>query len=236
MIPWLDTPVEFPPVEEALQEPNGLLAAGGDLSPHTLLAAYQHGIFPWYQSPDPILWWAPNPRCVVFPERLHVSRSMARLLRKNPWQIRCNTAFSTVMRACAMPRDYTDDTWINENLIAAYTALHHAGYAHSVEVWQHDKLVGGLYGVALGRVFFGESMFSLLSNTSKYAFIHLVRTLQQAEFALIDCQVASNHLHSLGAENISGEQFQQILQQNIPQTPLFSPWEALNHEPRFTNS
>lgn len=235
MIPWLDSPVEFPPINKALQEPNGLLAAGGDLSAETLLTAYHHGIFPWYQSPDPILWWAPNPRFVVFPERVHISSSMKKLLRKNPWQIRCDTAFSAVMRACAMPRDYTDDTWINEELIAGYTALHRKGYAHSVEVWQEDKLIGGLYGVALGRVFFGESMFSLLSNSSKYAFIHLAHTLNRAGFALIDCQVASNHLHSLGAENISGEKFQQLLQQNTQLAPLFSPWDVLNDEPRFTN-
>lgn len=236
MIPWLDSPIEFPPVSEALQEPNGLLAAGGDLSAATLLKAYQHGIFPWYQAPDPILWWAPNPRFIVFPESVHMSKSMGKLLRKNPWQIRCDSAFSTVMRACALPRDYTDDTWINEELIAGYTDLHQAGYAHSVEVWDQEKLIGGLYGVALGRVFFGESMFSLVSNASKYAFIHLSQALKQAGFALIDCQVASNHLHSLGAEEIEGALFQQLLHENIQQAPLFSPWEALHNEPRFTNT
>lgn len=231
MIPWLDTPVRFPPANTALDEPNGLLAAGGDLSVATLLNAYQQGIFPWYEPPDPILWWTPNPRTVLFPEQLHISRSLAKTLRNNPFVITCDQAFTQVMQHCAAPRDYTDNTWISSDMVQAYTRLHQQGSAHSVEAWQNDKLVGGLYGVAIGQVFFGESMFSLVSNASKVAFVHLVQSLQQSGFQIIDCQVASKHLHSLGAIEIDREQFLKILAQATRLPPLSSPWEQLN-EPR----
>lgn len=225
MIPWLDPqrPV-FPDPATALRDPDGLLAAGGNLSADTLLAAYRRGIFPWYAPPDPILWWSPDPRAVLIPDRLHVSRSMHKLIKRRPFTVSCDQAFREVMLHCAAPRRYTADTWISDEMIAAYTRLHQLGYAHSVEVWQQDRLVGGLYGLAIGRVFFGESMFSRVDNASKYAFILLARQLQQAGFALIDCQVASAHLQSLGACTLPRAEFQLRLQQAIDQPPLFSPW------------
>lgn len=211
-IPWLSlTSYEFPPLDNALDEPNGLLAAGGDLHPGRLLAAYKQGIFPWYNPEDPILWWSPQPRTVVFPSQLHISRSLEKWLRKAPYRITFDHAFSEVMHACAAPRDADGGTWINSELIASYTRLHQLGYGHSVEVWQNDTLVGGLYGLAIGKLFFGESMFSRADIASKIGFVHLVQQLQRWEFQLIDCQVASEHLHSLGAEDISRHQFQKML-------------------------
>lgn len=229
MIRWLDPDhVYFPPVTKALKEPNGLLAAGGNLTVPTLLTAYRNGIFPWYEPPDPILWWSPDPRAVLFPEQLHISHSMQKLLRKAPFTLSCDQAFTDVMHGCAAPRNYTQHTWISNDMIDAYTALHQAGYAHSVEVWQGQQLVGGLYGVAIGCAFFGESMFSKTDNASKFGFIALVQVLQQAGFQLIDCQLASQHLHSLGATNISRADFQLSLHQAVQCQPVFSPWDRLN--------
>ena len=207
---------DFPATFKALDEPNGLLAFGGDLSPARILAAYSLGIFPWFNPGDPILWWSPNPRTVIFPKQLHISKSLHKTLRKELYSVTFDQCFSNVMRACAAPRTHMNvggdnGTWISEEIITAYTALHHCGIAHSVEVWQGDKLVGGLYGIALGKIFFGESMFSRADNASKVGFAHLVHQLQQWNFQLIDCQVANDHLFSLGAVEITREEFQQLL-------------------------
>lgn len=211
-IPWLHPHHhQFPDPASALDDPNGLLAVGGDLTPERILAAYQQGIFPWFNPGEPILWWSPSPRTVVFPTDLHISKSLRKTLRKAIYRVSFDTCFSDVMRACAAPRAYTDGTWITEDIIEGYTALHHQGYAHSVEVWLGDELVGGLYGIALGKVFFGESMFSRADNASKVGFTHLVQQLLEWDFRLIDCQVANEHLFSLGAVEIQREVFQKIL-------------------------
>lgn len=229
MIPWLDEKqISFPPVETALQEPNGLLAAGGNLFPQTLLQAYRLGIFPWYADPDPILWWSPEPRCVLSPGDVHISKSMQKLIRHHPFSVTCDTAFKDVMTACSQPRDYTDETWITDDMLQAYCDLHDLGHAHSIEVWQDKELVGGIYGIAIGAAFFGESMFSRVSNSSKVAFISLCQSLERAGFTLIDCQVESPHLKTLGAYNITRQDFQQRLKDAI-NTPLqHQPWDSLS--------
>lgn len=196
----------FPPVEKS--ESDGLLAVGGDLSPERLLMAYSSGIFPWYNDDEPILWWSPNPRMVLFPAELKVSKSMKQVLRRDKFTVTFDTAFEQVINACAtVYRDGQWDTWIVPDMIAAYTQMHKLGHAHSVEVWREDKLVGGLYGIAIGKVFCGESMFSLESNASKTGFITLVQWLQAKGFGLIDCQVHTPHLESLGAKEIPRERF-----------------------------
>ncbi|CDI90940.1 leucyl/phenylalanyl-tRNA-protein transferase [Pseudomonas aeruginosa PA38182] len=198
MLTWLSrTDFDFPPLDKALQEPNGLLAAGGDLNPQRLVAAYRHGCFPWYQDGQPILWWSPDPRTVLFPDELHVSRSLAKCLRQQRFEVTFNRDFRAVIQACAAPRDYADGTWITTPMQLAYQELHLRGIAHSVEVWQERQLVGGLYGLAMGRLFFGESMFSRADNASKVGFVTLVRHLRDAGFVLIDCQMPTRHLHSL---------------------------------------
>lgn len=225
-IPWLHPHrYEFPPPATALDEPEGLLAAGGDLSPARILAAYQQGIFPWFNPGEPILWWSPNPRTVLYPEQLHISRSLRKILRQGIYRVSLDTAFAQVMEACAQPRPGASGTWISQEIIAAYTQLHHQGVAHSVEVWRGETLVGGLYGIALGRMFFGESMFSRADNASKVGFAHLVRQLQLWNFPLIDCQVANEHLFSLGAVEISREAFQQMLLDFTHRSTLPGPWE-----------
>ncbi|MGH1450896.1 MAG: leucyl/phenylalanyl-tRNA--protein transferase [Pseudomonadaceae bacterium] len=206
----------FPPHHRALAEPEGLLAAGGDLSPERLLSAYAQGIFPWYQDGQPLLWWSPNPRTILYPARLHVSRSMQKFMRRTDLVITLDRSFAEVISACAQPRTYTDGTWITAEMQRAYCHLHQLGHAHSVEVWDGAELVGGLYGVALGKVFFGESMFSRRSNASKAAFIFLVRHLQSWGYELIDCQMPTDHLFSLGAESISREAFVDQLQRLGP--------------------
>ena len=224
MLPWMDPGAEnFPPSNRALDEPNGLIAAGGDLSAGQLLAAYRRGIFPWYGEGQPILWWTPTPRLVLFPEKLHISRSMVKLLRQQTFTVTTDRCFQAVMRNCANPRPGQNGTWISDEMINAYCRLHEAGYAHSVEVWHDEALVGGLYGIAIGPVFFGESMFSRTSNASKVAFIHLVTGLRHAGFHMIDCQVYTQHLASLGATEISREAFEQRLPAAGAQ-PL--PWPA----------
>jgi leucyl/phenylalanyl-tRNA--protein transferase len=211
-IPWLKPDsYEFPDPANALDEPEGLLALGGDLSPERILAAYHHGIFPWFNPGDPILWWSPSPRTVVFPDKLHISRSLRKTLRQEIYRVTFDNCFRDVMIACAAPRHYADGTWISDDIIAGYCALHERGFAHSVEVWDGETLVGGLYGIALGRIFFGESMFSRADNASKVGFAHLVRQLRAWGFQLIDCQVANDHLFSLGAVEIPREEFQQML-------------------------
>jgi leucyl/phenylalanyl-tRNA---protein transferase len=219
MIPWLRGDAPFPPVSKALRSPNGLLCAGGELTPQRLLEAYRHGIFPWFSEGDPILWWSPDPRMVLFPDELKVSRSLGKTLRRGIYETRVDTVFREVMQACAEPRDGQHGTWIMPEMIAAYTKLHHMGFAHSVESWQDGKLVGGLYGLALGKVFFGESMFMRAPDASKVALVRLVERLRAQGVRLIDCQQATGHLASLGAREIPRKEFSQILEESI-QYPL----------------
>ena len=214
MLWFLDEKIWFPPVEEALED--GLLAAGGGLEPERLLLAYRSGIFPWYDEGEP-LWWCPDPRFVLYPEELQVSKSMKQLLKRNAFHFTVNKAFTDVILNCrAAERKGQDGTWITEDIVAAYTKLHEMGYAHSAEVWQDGELVGGLYGIRMGKVFFGESMFSLVSNASKYAFIKWVELLQAEGTTLIDCQVYTEHLESLGARMITRKDFIAQLQRLIP--------------------
>lgn len=216
MIPWLDPySTDFPPVDDALDDPNGLLAAGGDLSAPRLIEAYRRGIFPWFNPGEPILWWSPDPRCTLIPAQIHLSRSLRKAIRKTEFEITFDQAFPEVVSACAAPRSYSDDTWISDQMLQAYTALHHQGYAHSVELWQDGKLTGGLYGIAMGRLFFGESMFSRTTNASKIAFAFFARQLEKWGYALIDCQIENDHLTSLGASTISRTEFQRYLQNNL---------------------
>jgi len=204
----------FPPVHLATEE--GLLAVGGDLSPERLLLAYRNGIFPWYNPGEPILWWSPDPRLVLFPEELHVSRSLRRVLRRKTFQVTFNTRFREVIAACARAKRPTGEgTWITAEMEAAYCRLNDMGYAHSVESWQDGRLVGGLYGIALGRCFFGESMFTRTSNASKVAFVTLVRRLQALDFKLIDCQVHTQHLTSFGAREIPRKEFLKRIQEGV---------------------
>ena len=207
---------DFPSTEGALREPNGLLAAGGDLGPARLLAAYRRGIFPWYEEPQPVLWWSPDPRTVLFPAELHISRSLRRRLRQDRLALAVDQRFNEVMRACAEPRKDGLGTWIGTDMLRAYTALHYRGLAHSIEVLgPGGELVGGLYGIALGRVFFGESMFSRSTDASKVALVALVDILRRGDYALIDCQVGNPHLRSLGARELDRLDFEQRLAQNI---------------------
>ena len=202
MIPWIDEAAPFPPVDSALRRPNGLLCAGGDLSPERLLAAYRRGIFPWYGEGEPILWWSPDPRMVLFPAEFRRSRSLARSLRRGGYTVRLDTAFAEVIHACSLPRPGQDGTWITPQMQQAYCRLHTLGHAHSVETWIDGRLAGGLYGVAIGRAFFGESMFTRVTDASKIALAHLARYLERRGFAVIDCQMKTAHLASLGAREI----------------------------------
>jgi len=226
MLTWLQRDsLTFPPLEKALREPNGLLAAGGDLRPERLIAAYRHGCFPWYQDGQPLLWWSPDPRTVLFPSELHVSRSLRKVIRQGHFQVTFDRAFAEVIRACAAPRDYADGTWITTPMQQAYIDLHERGVAHSVEVWQDQQLVGGLYGLAMGRLFFGESMFSRADNASKVGFVSLVERLEAWQFELIDCQMPTQHLHSLGARAISRQAFADYLARFLDQ-PSPADWRA----------
>ena len=207
MIGWLNPGDPFPSADTALTDPNGLLCAGLEVTPTLVLAAYERGIFPWYSEGQPVLWWSPDPRMVLRPQNFRLHRSLRKSLQHCDYDIRVDTSFEAVMRACADPRPEQGGTWISEAIIAAYTALHHAGFAHSVETWMDGELVGGLYGIALGRVFFGESMFVRRTDASKIAFAHLVTQLKRWQFELIDCQQETEHLASLGAGPISRKQF-----------------------------
>jgi leucyl/phenylalanyl-tRNA---protein transferase len=255
LIPWLTDNAPFPPVEQALRSPNGLLAAGGELSETRLLEAYRHGIFPWFNTGEPVLWWSPDPRMVLIPGEFKTSHSLKKVLRRSAYVVRTDSAFEAVMRACAAPRDdrqggldettshstrlpkdgnqvagypapegsappYQAGTWIGEGMIEAYCALHRLGYAHSVEVWMADRLVGGLYGVSIGRMFYGESMFSLASNASKIALAHLAGQLHRWKFGMIDCQMNTPHLASLGAHVISRREFIARLQELVHCAPI----------------
>lgn len=229
MIPWLNPNDPFPPLESALREPNGLLAAGGDLSPQQLIEAYSRGIFPWFNPGEPVLWWSPDPRMVLFPGELKVSRSLRKTLKKRDYEVRVDTAFRQVMKACAAPRDGHGGTWITPAMIDAYTELHRLGLAHSVETWMEGKLVGGLYGVSLGRMFYGESMFSLATDASKIAFVHLVRQLERWGFGMIDCQMKTAHLASLGAREIPRAEFSQKLSELVNFPGINAAWQ-FDHE------
>jgi leucyl/phenylalanyl-tRNA--protein transferase len=197
----------FPDVSLAEREPNGLLAVGGDLSPQRLINAYIRGIFPWFSEGEPILWWSPDPRTVLFPEQIKISRSLKKTLKKERYRVSFDRDFQAVIEACAQPRESSPGTWLLPEMIEAYHTQHELGLAHSVEVWQDEELVGGLYGMAIGGVFFGESMFSRLPDTSKIALVHLSRTLQTWNFKMIDCQVYTQHLASLGAQEIPRRTF-----------------------------
>ncbi|HBU28343.1 MAG: leucyl/phenylalanyl-tRNA--protein transferase [Thiobacillus sp. GWE1_62_9] len=214
----------FPPVETALTDPNGLLAMGGDLSPARLLDAYRHGIFPWFNPGEPILWWSPDPRMVLVPGEVRVTRSLAKRIRNAGFELRIDTAFAEVMRGCAAPRDDAFGTWISPEMVAAYSRLFEAGYAHSVETWRDGRLVGGLYGVAIGRMFYGESMFSREPDASKVALVRLARQLQQWEFGLIDCQMETAHLASMGARTLPRALFVERLAELVNLPHLSGPW------------
>lgn len=209
MIPCLNPehPPAFPPVHKALRDPDGLLAAGGMLTPEWILSAYHRGIFPWFSENDPILWWSPNPRMVVIPGTERITPSLRKTLRRGAYEVRCDTAFPEVMAACAAPRSYADGTWIVEEIREAYCALHELGWAHSIETWVDGKLMGGLYGIAIGRVFFGESMFHRATDTSKIAFAHLLRLLTREGFSMLDCQMSTTHLASLGGREMPRSEF-----------------------------
>lgn len=204
---WLRPDDPFPPIEHALVAPNGLLAAGSDLSAPRLIAAYRRGIFPWYSEGQPVLWWSPDPRMVLFPEELKVSRSLAKALRNRSYEVRFDHDFDAVVRGCAAPRDGQPETWITPEMRTAYRRLYALGYAHSVETWIDGELAGGLYGVALGAAFFGESMFTRARDASKIALVHLVERLRAAGYAMIDCQMRTAHLASLGAREIPRAEF-----------------------------
>jgi leucyl/phenylalanyl-tRNA--protein transferase len=231
MIPWLEHGTPFPPVESALRNPDGLLAAGGDLSPERILDAYRRGIFPWYSEGDPILWWSPDPRMVLFPEELKISRSFAKTLRNRRYEIRFDSAFDQVMTGCAAPRKGEAGTWITAEMREAYLRLHRLGYAHSVETWIEGELAGGLYGVAAGRVFFGESMFARARDASKIALAALVAHIRSEGFALIDCQMRTRHLETLGARQIPRRRFSRLLEELVHYSRTPAAWSGAAHEP-----
>jgi leucyl/phenylalanyl-tRNA--protein transferase len=226
MLTWLTRDdLTFPALDRALRDPNGLLAAGGDLSPERLIAAYRHGCFPWYEQGQPILWWAPDPRMVLPPAELNVSRSLRKVMRQGRFTVTLDRDFPAVIRACAAPRTYAQGTWITPAIEQAYIELHKRGIAHSVEAWQGDELVGGLYGLAIGQLFFGESMFSRVTDASKVAFATLAEHLHKAGFVLIDCQMHTRHLESLGAREISRAAFTCYLKEYLDTpAPLKGAW------------
>lgn len=232
-LPWLDpmnAPV-FPCTSRALADPNGLLAAGGSLEADWLLAAYSEGIFPWYEQGQPVLWWAPDPRLVLEPGRVVVSRSLRKLIRKQIYRISFDTAFMSVIEACQNSGGRENATWITSEMKAAYVNLHKLGHAHSVEVWHDESLVGGLYGIALGKAFFGESMFSAQPNASKLALVALSQQLEARGFGLIDCQVHSDHLVSMGAEALSRRDFQEALTVLLSREEQLGPWKTPPNNP-----
>lgn len=225
---WLTEELTFPHPKYA--SPEGLLAAGGDLSPQRLLFAYENGIFPWYNEGEPILWWSPDPRFILYPSEIKVSKSMRQTFRKKKFRISFDEAFDQVIESCgAIPREGQNGTWLIEEMLVAYKELHRLGFAHSVETWEGDKLVGGLYGLSLGTCFFGESMFAKASNASKCALICLAKTLENKGFDLIDCQSETKHLRSMGARFINRTVFLDILEKNKNKKTIrggWSNWEA----------
>jgi leucyl/phenylalanyl-tRNA--protein transferase len=224
MLIHLSEELRFPPPRLASAE--GLLAIGGDLSAQRLMLAYKMGIFPWYSTGDPILWWSPDPRLVLFPEHFHVSRSLKRVLRKQTFRITFDTAFERVVAGCGAGRPDSDGTWIVPEMADAYQRLHHMGVAHSVEAWQGDRLAGGLYGVSLGGCFFGESMFSRAPNASKVALVALIRFIRKRGFDLVDCQVTSEHLLRLGAQEMPRKEFLNMLEVSMTRPTLTGKWKA----------
>lgn len=224
-LPWIDPEyLWFPPAEEALEEPDGLLALGGDLAPARLLYAYRHGIFPWFSDDQPILWWSPDPRCVLFPDEIHVSRSLRRTLNREHFRITTDQAFRRVIHLCGSTRP--EGTWITDDMEQAYLELHRQGHAHSIEAWTpRGELVGGLYGLSIGRCFFGESMFSLETNASKTILVHLCGQLQDSGYQVMDCQVESPHLLRMGARTIPRPDFLSILKENIDRPPQQAQWQ-----------
>lgn len=227
MIPWLESTDAFPPLERALVEPNGLLCAGGDLSPQRLVQAYRQGIFPWYAKGEPVLWWSPDPRMILVPSEFKVSRSLRRTLRAGGYRIRLDSHFQDVIRACARTRRKGQaGTWITAEMQAAYGTLHELGFAHTVETWVDDKLAGGLYGLAIGKMFYGESMFSHATDASKIALAHLTRFLDEQSFGLIDCQMNTPHLASLGARQIPRNEFIANLRKLTAIPPQHGRWPS----------
>jgi leucyl/phenylalanyl-tRNA--protein transferase len=217
---------QFPSVDEALDCPDGLLAAGGDLSTPRLLDAYRRGIFPWYEEGQPILWWSPDPRTVIFPEQFKVPRSLRKTLRSGRFEFTYDRDFAAVIQACAEPRRHQQGTWLTQAMMTAYCRLHEEGHAHSVECWHEGRLVGGLYGVAIGRVFFGESMFSRASDASKACLARLVQHLLDCEYRLVDCQVHSEHLERLGAIRIPRSDFSEMLERWCAEAPSPKAWST----------
>ena len=233
MIPWLGRDDPFPPLDNALKQPNGLLAAGADLSPQRLLSAYRQGIFPWYSQGEPILWWSPDPRMVLIPSELKISRSLAKTLRNREHEIRFDSAFDAVLQGCASrgaaaaaPDAATSGTWITDDMRAAYLRLHELGYAHCAETWIDGELAGGLYGVAIGRMFYGESMFTRVRDASKMAMVHLVRRLQRHGYGMIDCQMHTAHLASLGARAIPRRELSRRLQELVDYAATPAKWDS----------
>jgi len=229
-IPYQADPSDFPPLEQALDHPDGLLAIGGDLTPSRIMIAYRQGIFPWYSEDQPILWWSPSERMVLLPECLKISRSLKKAIRQNRFTLTCDQAFSQVVAACAGPRRHQRGTWITQEMFAAYCQLHQQGFAHSFESWYQDQLVGGLYGVVLGKVFFGESMFAHMTDASKVAFVYTVQHLQKWGYELIDCQVHTQHLHSFGAVEIPRHQYRALLDRLCEVEGYSGPWRFDSHE------
>jgi len=224
MIPWLGPGDPFPPVERALEEPNGLLAAGADLSEARLLDAYASGIFPWYSDGQPVLWWSPDPRMVLVPAELRIPRSLKKRLARRDYEVRADGAFEQVIRACAAPRRGQEGTWITEDMVEAYVRLHRSGHAHSVETWIGGQLAGGLYGVELGGMFYGESMFARAPDASKIALAHLARQLERRGCGLIDCQMTTPLLARFGAREIPRAEFMGRLKQLVRHTPAARAW------------
>lgn len=224
-LPWLDTKkLWFPDPSEALDDPDGLLAIGGDLSPDRLALAYRNGIFPWFSDDQPILWWSPNPRCVLFPREIHIARSLRRTLNRGHFTITADQSFARVIRLCAQTR--AEGTWITQDMIDSYSELHKRGVAHSIEVWNgKGELAGGMYGLGIGRCFFGESMFSLETNASRVLMVHLARQLEIWGYQLMDCQVESGHLLRMGARSIPRDKFLSILKASVDQPPDHKRWE-----------
>ncbi len=225
-----DPPEAFPDIESVPAEADGLVAAGGDLSSRRLLYAYRHGIFPWYEEGQPILWWSPDPRCILYPEAMHVSKTTRRAFQNSEFRIRFNSAFSEVIAGCAADRPGDPGTWITAEMVMAYERLHEEGWAHSIEVWTSEGLVGGLYGLAIGSMFFGESMFSRQTNASKAALFALCRVLHENDFVLFDCQVESPHVMTQGATLIPRQRFADLLKVACSPGAPFTKWpeEPLN--------
>ena len=229
---WIDPQLpadHFPDLQYALDDPNGLLAFGGDLSVERLIAAYERGIFPWYSKDEPILWWSPDPRSVIFPEKFKPSRSLKKTIKKRHFKVTLDTCFADVVQKCSQPRSYSSDTWITDEMMEAYKRLHDLKIAHSVEVWKDDELVGGLYGVSLGKAFFGESMFSTASDASKVALAYLVEQVKLWGFKLIDCQVTSDHMSSLGAVDIPRDLFMNMLSSECSGKTRMNGW-SFDHD------